>query len=304
VLSAGFLIASVRYTATLEYGVGSTYTQEELEDVNQSQLDELQSAEVVVFPKFAFKTVEDSVETLGGIIDNVREEEQSTKDSHEGMSEGYGVFVEDEFLGAVLDKSSIESTLNSMLSEYLSMENVTEAHFTKNVTYTQGWYTTQYMVDPKTILETLTGNAQENIYYTVEEGDNLTLIAEYANISLSELLALNPQIINPDLCYVGDSILVQQAVPFLSIECTETETESTETTIEETMSIDTVDDAYIDTIAQPLDSYTQTSITMEVFNAPALGNVVVDTLNHQSYNGITMSAPRGRPTTVHYLNAS
>jgi LysM repeat protein len=304
VLSAGFLIASVRYTATLQYGADSTYTQESIEDVNLTPLDELQSAEVVAFPKFAFKTIEDSEETFESIIDSVREEEQSTRDSHEGMSEGYGVFVEDEFLGAVLDKSSVEDALTSILNEYLNRDDVTEAHFTQSITYTQGWYTTQYMVDPSTIVATLTGNAKESIYYTVEEGDNLTLISEYANLTLSELLSLNPQITNPDLCYVGDSILVQQAEPFLSVVCTETEVEDTEATIEETTNTDTTDNTYIDTIAQPLDSSTTTNITMEVFNTPALGNVVVDTLNHQSYNGLTPSAPRGRPTTVYYLNAS
>jgi len=44
--------------------------------------------------------------------------------------------------------------------------------------------------------------------YTVKSGDTLTGIAAAHNMSLNELIALNPQIRNPDLIYPGDRITV------------------------------------------------------------------------------------------------
>jgi LysM repeat protein len=46
-------------------------------------------------------------------------------------------------------------------------------------------------------------------YYTVESGDNLSVIAERHGISLAEIEGLNPQIKNPNLIYPGESVRVK-----------------------------------------------------------------------------------------------
>jgi LysM repeat protein len=46
-------------------------------------------------------------------------------------------------------------------------------------------------------------------YYTVESGDNLSVIAERNGISLAEIESLNPQIKNPNLIYPGQSVRVK-----------------------------------------------------------------------------------------------
>lgn len=46
--------------------------------------------------------------------------------------------------------------------------------------------------------------------YTIQAGDSLSAIAKRNNISLSDLLELNPQIKNPDLIYKGDVINIGQ----------------------------------------------------------------------------------------------
>lgn len=52
--------------------------------------------------------------------------------------------------------------------------------------------------------------------YTVKSGDTLWKIASKNQIGLSELIALNPTLKNPDMIYVGDKIIIseneQQAV--------------------------------------------------------------------------------------------
>jgi len=42
----------------------------------------------------------------------------------------------------------------------------------------------------------------------IEKGDTLFSIAEDNNLSITELLKVNPQIKNPDMIYAGDKIFI------------------------------------------------------------------------------------------------
>ena len=56
-------------------------------------------------------------------------------------------------------------------------------------------------------LENVTGGTSYgNNYYTVKKGDTLGAIALKFNTSVNNLMALNPQIKNANLIYVGDVI--------------------------------------------------------------------------------------------------
>ena len=51
---------------------------------------------------------------------------------------------------------------------------------------------------------------QVEIFYTVRKGDTLTKIAAMHNISLAEIIALNPQIANPNLIFPGQQICIKK----------------------------------------------------------------------------------------------
>jgi murein DD-endopeptidase MepM/ murein hydrolase activator NlpD len=90
----------------------------------------------------------------------------------------------------------------------------------EDIKYTCGIYLSEYILDPSVIVETLLGNSKEDIYYTIEDGDSLSLVAEISNLTMDELLTLNPSIADANLCHTGDSLLIQQAEPFLNVEYT------------------------------------------------------------------------------------
>lgn len=252
-LSVGFLIATVRYTAYLESQ--NTYSNNEVLTVTQIKNPEISSMRVVSdedlekypFPSFSFNSIEDKVRAMGKKVETVQEIEPivtttaitTTTDTElsttttiteksQEMCHGYGVFVDGEFLGAVLDTTQIQNALNNILHEYLNMDNVTEAHFSEEITYDEGSYAMQYMLEPTIIIDTLLGNAKEDIYYTIEDGDSLSLVAELSEISIQELLELNPEITNPNVCHSGQRILVQKYEPFLNVEYTEVTSKESE----------------------------------------------------------------------------
>lgn len=46
-------------------------------------------------------------------------------------------------------------------------------------------------------------------YYTVQSGDNLWAISQRYGLTLAQIIALNPQISNPDLIYPNQQIRVK-----------------------------------------------------------------------------------------------
>ena len=50
------------------------------------------------------------------------------------------------------------------------------------------------------------GAAYYNDYYTIQSGDTLSGIAAKFGTTIARLMALNPQIKNPNLIYPGDAI--------------------------------------------------------------------------------------------------
>lgn len=53
---------------------------------------------------------------------------------------------------------------------------------------------------------------EENVYYTVKRGDNLTKIGKQFGVSVSELVAWN-KIVNPNLIFVGQKLIVGKKTP-------------------------------------------------------------------------------------------
>ena len=69
-----------------------------------------------------------------------------------------------------------------------------------------------YTVMPVPPEPTPTPTPEENVYYTVKKGDNLTKIAEKYNVTVSQLVAWN-NIKNPNLIYVGQKLIVGKTTP-------------------------------------------------------------------------------------------
>ena len=136
------------------------------------------------------------------------------------VEHAYGLYIDNEFYGAVLDKKPIEDTLDSLLDKYRENKD-DEVSFAKKITFASGLYVSESIEDANLIIPEITKMEQENAYYTVKEGDAPTSIADKLDIPYKELKALNSDI--EDNLPIGRKLLINREKPFLDVNVTRIE---------------------------------------------------------------------------------
>ena len=151
------------------------------------------------------------------VIDERQLSDQILEASDENIVSATGLYVDGKFHGAVEDASKIEDAMDSLLEPYLEdNDEDTTAGFVQNVALTEGIFFTETIVDSDELAEKITGLVEGEVWYTVVQGDSPSLIASKNGLRLRELYNLNPELEGGGL-WVGDQVLVSQAVPFLQV---------------------------------------------------------------------------------------
>lgn len=109
------------------------------------------------------------------------------------LVEACGVYINDEFVGAVVDGDYLENELDAVIGEYLSDENIVEADYAVETDLKQGVYRAAALVDEEEMTEFLTGEKEVVSEYEVEEA-SAEEIAEEFSMSVDEVRELNPDI--------------------------------------------------------------------------------------------------------------
>ncbi|MBE6878721.1 MAG: M23 family metallopeptidase [Ruminococcaceae bacterium] len=244
------------------------------------------------------------VTTYGrNVVDERQLSDQILKASDEDIVSATGFYVDGKFHGAVENSAKLENAMDSILQPYIEdNDEDTTAGFVQNVSLTEGIFFTDTIVDEDDLCEKITGLVEGEVWYTVVQGDSPSLIASKNGLRLRELYNLNPGLEGGGL-WVGDQVLVSQAVPFLQVkevvrEVREVETsysverkQNSSMTYGTTKTIQkgenglnkvTVDVTYIDGIAQS-ETVIETEIIREPVTEvlefgtymPAIGNIGV-----------------------------
>ena len=139
--------------------------------------------------------------------------------------------------GQVVGISDTEEELQALLDEvkapYLN-ENTVDSGFVQSVEITYDYIPVDVDQDLEATRTLLLSDREGASVYTVVSGDTYGGIAHAHNMTLSELLALNPEA-SVDSLMPGDELVVKKAIPFLSVQTTEaiTYTEAIECPVEE-----------------------------------------------------------------------
>lgn len=146
----------------------------------------------------------------------------STADMENTMFENTGtlikacaITVDGELFGYAPSVTAMEYVLNCIAMPYMN-ENTTGYDFVEDVQLQTVELPANTEFDLEGLYDRLTVCTVEDAYYTVEKGDTFNKIAYSLDMTPADLSALNPGI-NINLLMVGQQLLVQQSVPFLSV---------------------------------------------------------------------------------------
>ena len=136
--------------------------------------------------------------------------------SEEDIVTATGLYVDGKFHGAVENVEPVQKAIDSMLEPYNDGNENKTVGFVQDVSLTEGIFFTDTIVDESKLTDKITGLVEGEVWYTVVQGDSPSLIASKNGLRLKELYNLNPSMEGGGL-WVGDQVLVSQAVPFLQV---------------------------------------------------------------------------------------
>lgn len=138
------------------------------------------------------------------------------------VMQAYVLTVDGEFIGASESREELESMLSAIQEQYVD-EDVTSVGFLQDVRITHQ-YTSTDKLQERTLSDMqamLTANTNGATTYIVVSGDTLTGIAYRNNMSLKEIMELNPNI-NAHNLSIGQTIIIREVIPYLSVTTTKT----------------------------------------------------------------------------------
>ncbi len=205
VISAVFLIGVVSYGMGLDYALAVTVGGEEIgivssetvfedarEEVRQRIASSGEDIELSYNPVYTLRIVSenDQFATAQSIADRL------LTSSHAELVDGYGVYVDGEFVGAVKDREKISSAMTEELTKYAMGldELVNEVYYTEEITFQQGVYLKSSLTDEQDMIRSLTAMKITESRYVVTNTDTPQLIAATHGMTEKELIRLNPMI--------------------------------------------------------------------------------------------------------------
>lgn len=138
------------------------------------------------------------------------------------LVEACGIYVDGEFVGAVMDGEQVADELTDVLEQYRDEDDVIDVDFAVEPDLKQGLYRTEALVDETDMSEFLTGEKKVVSEYTAEKEDTPEKIAEDFDMSVDEVKQLNPEI---EKIENGEQVKIKETVSVLPVKYTKEEQE-------------------------------------------------------------------------------
>ena len=128
---------------------------------------------------------------------------------------GYVLYVDDEPVAATEYEGALEELLEQLKTGYYTSQTV-ECYFVEKIEIRQEYVPASLMMNLGYIAEKLNATKEGAVTYTVRKGDTLYGIAQQNQMSVTNLLNLNPGY-QSDLIHAGDTLTISNAVPYLTV---------------------------------------------------------------------------------------
>lgn len=200
-LTIMFLAGSVCWAAEVQYSDSAVFdSNPEAESVLASDGLDLNTEKYI-------ETKLPQNEKIAGVTENTGAE----------LVEACGVYVDNEFIGAVVSGERIEEKLELVLDDYRNDEEIIDADYAVETDLKQGVYRSAALVSTEDMTDYLTGEKEVVSEYTAGEGDTPEKLADDFGMTIEEVKELNPDI---DKLKEGESVKVKETVAVLPVKYT------------------------------------------------------------------------------------
>lgn len=129
-----------------------------------------------------------------------------------------GLYVEDEFVGAMEDEDDIQSVLTSLKEGRYDKEDPNQrAEFVQAIEIVEGLYPVSTVVAGEELASLLAQQVEPQLTHIVAEGETLSAIARQYDVTTADLRRLNPDHASADNLKIGEELLVRRARPRLQV---------------------------------------------------------------------------------------
>ena len=140
--------------------------------------------------------------------------------SSDSITQASGLYIDDKFEGAVASSDALNQLLDDIRGQYLSGAANERAEFVQEVRVVDGLYPVTSVVDSSRMKAYLTSETIVEKRYEAVWGDSVSRIAAKHDMTMSELRAMNPGLV--DTVMLGDELVVQRAQPYLRVQVVKT----------------------------------------------------------------------------------
>lgn len=224
-VSAAFLIGVIRYGSELEYGLSVKYNGKEIGVISsQSAFDQ---AEREVSQRTALITEREPVKLNADLSlkiisgsDRILNADQLAnvmlETSDEELTEAYGIYIDGNFIGAVMDKTPVQDALDKRLLDFRVDGDVTDISYKNKVEYTKGLYLVSSVMEQQAAINKLTSSNKKRGVYVAVTGDTAVTVSQKYNMELKDFEDLNPNA--ADGISPGQMVNITETESFLPIQ--------------------------------------------------------------------------------------
>ena len=139
----------------------------------------------------------------------------------EELTDAYGVYAGNDFIGAVFDKTEIEKYVKDYFNKQKTEYGNADISFNNEIYYIDGIYLSTSVKTADKIKDLLLKGHTVTVNYVAENVDTVNSVAEKFGISIDEFNSLNPDITDEAL---SGEVTLKVSEPYLSVVIKKTET--------------------------------------------------------------------------------
>ena len=136
-----------------------------------------------------------------------------------GVSTQYALLVDGELVGASSSRTALDLLRQRLLKDGTDTSDDVKTEFVQDVRIEERTVPNSAIRSIEEIEALLSGNSQDVVTYTVQDGDTVSAIAQRFSLTTAQIEALNPDL-NVSRIHAGDTLKISAAVPVLSIKQT------------------------------------------------------------------------------------